>query len=233
MTKVKTSDPTFAVSYAADTATVKVLNGVVAVRDPQGLNELLVGPGEQVAVPKGVIPLTKQTVSFTPQENAALVRIRPFIPTYTFGPPNPGASPTLARVTNSGVLHVGTESATSGPMHAFAVDFLDFLARSWKVRASTTTISPGSASKLLGSGSIDLAVAVNAPANGTIVVPLAVDPKTTTSWTLVLPDDAVYAAAVRRFLSDAINSGKYADAYRAAFAQNPPCFTLRKIVIKP
>jgi hypothetical protein len=233
MTRVRTSDPTFAVTYDGDTATVKVQTGVIAVLDPHGQKPaLLVGPGEQVAVHKGVIPLTKQPVSFTPEENAALGRIRPFVPTYDFGPPSPAGSPTLARMTKRGKLHVGVESGISGPMNAFATKFLDFLARSWKVNLTTTTINAGSAPKLLESGSIDLAVAVSAPASGPIVVPFAVDPKKT-AWTLVPPDDPVYATALRRFLTNAIQAGDYADAYRAAFAQNPPYYTLRKLVIKP
>ena len=230
-TKIRATDPLFAVDVSAKTTVVTVVVGTVKVRGPRGPT-VIVGPKEQTVVAGGRAS-TPQSSRLAGRKLRATSALVPLTPKPTLQRPA-GASPAMKQIAERGLV-VGYEDDPKDPTaDKFVRRFFALLASRWHVDLAVKDTVAADAPSLLKSGSIDVWVALDASQLGLKpVFPFLEERrvgKVWKPWYAVLRRDRVFGPAFRDFLIATLQNGTYATLYTELYATSPPYLFFNSIL---
>ena len=234
--RLRVGDPVFGVVVEPRRTVVKVVLGAVSV-SARG-RTVVVGPGQQTAVPVGRAPQPPAPIQVAPEERKTARDLGQGLPAPDLGRPAPGGSAALLHMYDRGFLVAGRLIAgqPGDPDHAFERDFLSQLARAWRVRLQIVETGT-EISRLLApleSRTADLALVPRSAAaglQGYAVVPFSSPPAGASGgWVIVARPDAGLVSSLEDYLAAALATGRYATAYRKAYGVPPPYASLQELL---
>ena len=230
-TTMKASDPLFGVFIGRDRSTTpKVAFGFLDVTG-KSRRGVIVGPGQQVAVPFGSNPGPAVPAKLTDGDRTTIADLQLVFPPPNFGRPPAGSSSVLARIYSRGTIRVGFDFSRAKDPRAttFAKAYFVELAKNWKLKLSFLKVSSSTIPAALESGKIDVAVSPTPPSPDLFVLPFFAD-KLAVLWQIELAQDADWNNGLRSYELATLNSGRYAATYVNVFSTQPPYEPLRPLL---
>jgi hypothetical protein len=212
------SDPEFLVTVESDVTTVRVLTGLVEVGSAGGT--VLVGPKSRTDIVPGERPGEPRSWGTGELEDDVLDAVNDLenLPGPNMSMPDADGSPTLERILRTRTIMVGKSDAIFAEPgdefadlsnDAFAAGFFRSQTFDWKLDPHVSDVmSDGEGIETLLAGKIDVFLAPG-PIEGLGQIPLFDDQQGRRVWIHYHPEDAVFGAAERRYLTDYVVEESY------------------------
>jgi len=225
------TDPVFGMQVGGDGSVLKVALGFVEVGTVDGGVPILLGPGQQSAVPAGGGPLPPEALSLDDDDEAAVVAaMTAEFPQPDIGPPDPAESATMSRIRERDEITVAIdEGELAEGVHSFATSLMIALSSDWDL--GPPDVFPTDLDTALGAldaGEVDL-VLTPVPPDTFARVPGFADPSGRL-WSFVQLEDRVFGDGLTRTLAGLMTNGSYAEAYGRSFGSEPSYEQLRSIL---
>jgi hypothetical protein len=220
---LRINDPVFAMLRVDGGSMVKVAEGFVAVEPSGGGDALLLGPAQQSFVPTGGSPQAPGAMQLDDEELAAMNELLGQVPPPDKSPPDPAASPTMARIRENDQIEVVTdEAALVDGVDAFASTLLLDLSSSdaWDLAPPDVyPVDRETAIQVVTSGEADAFLTPDPPDGFSSVLTFA-DP-TGRLWYLTFVQDPAFEEALGRFVRAVLIDGSYGGRYVTFFDVQP------------
>jgi hypothetical protein len=227
--RVMFKDPVYALDVRPNATIVQVVKGLVYVSSASGGSPIVVGPGQQVAVPAGGQPSQPEKLDQTPAEAADAGVLAQQVPAPNYSRPPSGDSPTLSRIYKTGTIDLGID--LSDPNDAwrsaelkFVATYCAFLAKQWKLKLNLLqfTKSPDEVGNALAGGEIEVGVTPNLVDQVPVfALPFFFNPDRS-DWDFVGDEsDEGLLTALDGFVNQTVLAGLYGNLYLHAFKQAP------------
>ncbi|MGH2671557.1 MAG: hypothetical protein ACRDHC_01115, partial [Actinomycetota bacterium] len=230
--ELRMNDPVFAMLLVDGGSMVKVAEGFVAIEPSGGGDSLLLGPAQQSFVPTSGSPQAPGAMQLDDEELAAMNELLGQVPPPDKSPPDPAASPTMARIRERDQIEVVTdEAALTDEVDAFASTLLLDLSSSdaWDLAPPDVfPVDRDTAIQAVTSGEADAFLTPDPPDGFSSVLTFA-DP-TGRLWYLSFVPDSAFEEALTRFVRAVLNDGTYADRYVTFFDVQPSYEQLGSLV---
>ena len=228
--ELRMSDPEFLVTVESDVTIVRVLTGLVEVGSAGGT--VLVGPKTRTDIVPGERPGEPGSwgTGELPDDVRDAVNDLENLPGPDMSMPGADGSPTLERILQTGTIMVGKSDAIFAEPgdefadfsnDAFVAGFFQRQTFDWKLDPHVSDVmTEGEGIETLLAGEIDVFLAPG-PIAGLGQIPLFDDEEGRRVWIHYDPDDTVFGAAERRYLTDYVVEESYRINYLESFGDEP------------
>jgi hypothetical protein len=216
------SDPQFLVEVGPDVTIVRVLKGILTVGSSLSGASVVLGPRQRSDVPAGGDPSTPDIWGTGELKGSVLDAVNELrnLPDPDKSRPDPGNSPILRRIGDTGMINVGLDEVLMGDefdrVNRFTTSFFSDQASHWNLDDAVEPMPVEAGIEALEGGTIDVFVA-SGPIEGLEQIPLFDDQQGKRYWIHTDPDDDIFAEAERSYLRLSVMDGSYRSQYLEAF----------------
>lgn len=233
-TSIEWDDPVFAVIVQESGDVVKVSQGFVRVQSEATGGSVLVGPGQQTIVNRGMDPIPSIPIELTVLEQGIFQEMDQW-----YEPPELGRplqieeSGTLIRVfeRESILVALDVSQETSDEDVAFVRDILDLLGQSWGVQSEIVMVGMTDLLRQPDLSEVDVVVSRRPPEEMSTIPFFQREGEEL--WVLAFREDSAFGGAMEDFLVGALMQGRYDEAYLRAFGTTPSYQEFEPLLFRP